>query len=340
VKVWLAHVLYGSGLMHLLKRVRLRRALVVLAYHRVLTSDAARQSWSDPAIVVSPATFERHLQVLQRAFRPLSVAEFERRLRRGEPFASGSCLVTFDDGWEDTVTHAWPLLQKYRVPAVVFMPADFIGTGRVFWQEQLGFLLDMVCQRMRAEPAFKSEAGETLAALGFQKLAIPNEGRGRQSIIDLVRARKVDREFDPESAIRRLKSLLESTEHHAAPDRMMTWADARQMASGGIAFGGHGASHRLLTRLTKPEIEREIDESLASVERELGQRPTSLSYPNGDWNEEVADIARRCGCTIAFSMDRGRVRVGDAPLSVRRVNIHEAIADSTPMFLARLLGLF
>jgi peptidoglycan/xylan/chitin deacetylase (PgdA/CDA1 family) len=39
-------------------------------------------------------------------------------------------VLTFDDGYQDFYTHAFPVLQQYGFAATVFLPTDFIGNGR------------------------------------------------------------------------------------------------------------------------------------------------------------------------------------------------------------------
>jgi peptidoglycan/xylan/chitin deacetylase (PgdA/CDA1 family) len=341
IKWTIAHALYALGVLHLWKAIAFRRRAIVLAYHRVLPAKEMADTWSHPAIVVSADTFDRHMRLLSRAFTPVTLARFRDHLRDGTPFQPGSCLVTFDDGWLDTYTEAWPILKRHQVPAAVFLPVALIGSDAVFWQERLGQLAFAAWQRARGDAAFAAAARELLRPWGVQNIIDITAGTVRQDIIARVRNIKSTHEAQPAALIDGLVALLgSSAPPRPAGERFMTWHHVHEMSQDGVTFGGHGETHRILTTLSPADLEREMQESQAAVTREVGRRTASLSYPNGNWNRSVADAARAAGFEIGFSMDRGPVSPRDDRYAIKRINVHEAIGRSTPLFLARLLGLF
>ena len=219
LKWTLAQFLYVSGLFTLLARRRLRGRAVVLMYHRVLTEDAEARSWSHPGIVVRAATFANQIAVVRRHFTPLTVDAFVGHLRDGRPFPPGACLVTFDDGWLDTGTVAWPILRDAQVPAVVFLPSDYIGTGAMFWQERLRALLHDVWHAARADPAFARQVGDVLTAHGYGWLLGVPESDIRMALMDGVLARKYG-ELDASAALSAaLTALLADLPRGEVPTR-------------------------------------------------------------------------------------------------------------------------
>jgi peptidoglycan/xylan/chitin deacetylase (PgdA/CDA1 family) len=91
----------------------------VVVYHTISSPPTALPSNID----VSPEKFESHLRWLARRRkrvetleRLLSIPESERRI-----------AITFDDGFQDNLTVALPLLEKYELPATIFVAAGFIG---------------------------------------------------------------------------------------------------------------------------------------------------------------------------------------------------------------------
>lgn len=88
----------------------------VLVYH---TIDEARGQTTCPEMI-APARFERQLNWLSRRRRVTPLIE---------TLSNKTSLValTFDDGYRDNFTTALPLLEKYSMPATIFMVAGFVG---------------------------------------------------------------------------------------------------------------------------------------------------------------------------------------------------------------------
>jgi peptidoglycan/xylan/chitin deacetylase (PgdA/CDA1 family) len=109
--------------------------LVVLAYHAI--ADLSR----DPVLAeygVPPARFAEQLDLLLReGWTFVSVETLVRALDGQEGLPRRSAVVTFDDGYSDLLTTAYPLLRERGIPAVVFVVAGSIGQTNT-WDEPLG----------------------------------------------------------------------------------------------------------------------------------------------------------------------------------------------------------
>jgi peptidoglycan/xylan/chitin deacetylase (PgdA/CDA1 family) len=82
----------------------------------------------------------------------------------------------------------------------------------------------------------------------------------------------------------------------------MTWDDLRDAAERGVEIGSHTLSHPHLTRLDDAELERELRESRARIEDELGRACRYLAYPFGDDDPRVHAAAARAGYEAAYSL--------------------------------------
>jgi peptidoglycan/xylan/chitin deacetylase (PgdA/CDA1 family) len=338
VKRMIVHGLHATGLLHMWKRRALKRRAVVLMYHRVLPQHAMPLTWSHRGIVVTPETFAEQMRFLRTHFRVLSPAEFEARLTAGDAFDDGSCLVTFDDGWLDTFTHALPVLRQYQIPALVFLPSAYIGTGAMFWQERLGALLHTLWRKAQGDVEFAARIRPRLEEFGLASVLTQPAATVRDHIVEQVRARKAGNSADPFVPVRALADFVGDDAAPHGVDRFMDWEQVRAMGRDGIAFGVHGDTHRQLTALTAADVQFEFETCKRALEEALGTRPTTVSYPNGDCNETVVDAARREAFSVGFTTQPGRVDAHANRLLVRRVNIHEDTTRTMPMFLAKLVG--
>lgn len=121
----LSCMLYFSGIIGLYKLLRTRsqrHIAVVLMYHRV--SDDGNQ----PDITVSTRKFERHMSYLAGSFDVVTIDEIVGGYISGRKWEKDVAAVTFDDGFKDNYTDAYPILKKYRIPATVFVATDHIGS--------------------------------------------------------------------------------------------------------------------------------------------------------------------------------------------------------------------
>jgi peptidoglycan/xylan/chitin deacetylase (PgdA/CDA1 family) len=95
---------------------------LILAYHSV--SDARTDG-----LAVRASDFEYQIGWLHRhGYRSITLAEF-----RGETFNRGErvVIITFDDGYADNYTAAFPILKCYGFVATVFLVSDFVGTDEL-----------------------------------------------------------------------------------------------------------------------------------------------------------------------------------------------------------------
>lgn len=98
----------------------------ILLYHRV-----ANVSEDPIKLCVTPACFEKHLQFLKKHYDILPLSELSRRLMAGN-LNGNEAAITFDDGYKDNLTNALPLLEKYNIPATIFVTTSSLGEKASF----------------------------------------------------------------------------------------------------------------------------------------------------------------------------------------------------------------
>lgn len=337
----IAHALYYSGILSLLAKIRFNNRALVLMYHRVVTEEERNNCFSQDGIIVTAGTFEKQMRFLRKHFNLLSLGDFIDCIENGRTYGRTSCLVTFDDGWGDNYRNAYSTLKQYRIHAVIFLATDFVGRKEQFWQERITELL------YRCRRAFKSKSDlmvsmeKELADAHIGRIIRCEQRNLRENLSGYISLLKKKSKEERERIIADLSQLVKDLAPGAPEEEVfMNWDEIRDMAASGISFASHGKSHVILTRLSKPEVEREARESRIAIEEALGVPVAAFSYPNGDYSEDVIDAVRDCGYRAAFTTREGPHEVGDDPFRIRRYNIHEDMTASIPMFMARIVGLW
>jgi peptidoglycan/xylan/chitin deacetylase (PgdA/CDA1 family) len=121
-----------------MRRLRTRltgRWGMILLYHRVCESPL--DPWQ---LSVTPRHFAQHLEVIRRKWRPMPLGPLVRALREGQRLER-AVAVTFDDGYADNLLAAKPLLERYDIPATVFVATGCLEGGWGFWWDELESLL-------------------------------------------------------------------------------------------------------------------------------------------------------------------------------------------------------
>ena len=285
-------VLRRLGLLRLVRALdHQARVLRILGYHRVCDPNDDPLHGDPNVISATPRGFAEQINVLARHYAPIGWPELQASLETGRPLPQKAVLVTFDDGYRDFLTHAWPILNAQSIPVVLFVATQFPGTGRRFWWDQ-------VWQQI-SQAAF---VRTTIAGIGAVDLR--HRGARWQLVRQLVRHLRPLRPEVIEGQIAELSVALGTTP--SGPPPVLAWSELRGLAREGVTVASHGCSHASLPALTADEIRAEIEQSQADLRRELGSAPGVFAYPFGHCDERAAATLREHGFLAAFSTRPGR----------------------------------
>lgn len=165
-----------------------RYTVPIMMYHHVAGTRAVR------ADTVSPQRFEWHMAYLRdNHFHVLSLDTLAQAIRQKKPLPARSVVITFDDGYEDNYTHAFPILKKYRFPATIFVSSDLMdGPGYLTTQQMkemlahgmdIGshtrthvYLPDLTEEKQAAEIRGSKERLEEILGVPVKYFAYPSGG--------------------------------------------------------------------------------------------------------------------------------------------------------------------
>ncbi len=286
---------------------------LVVMYHYVRDSG----STLFPAIrALAPAHFEQQLDWLQANYQVVDLSELEAAVDGKAPLPANAALLTFDDGFVDHYVTAFPVLRRRGLTGVFFLAGDTCGPSpRLLGVHKTHFLLarlgaDAFGRAVLAEcdvAATASDPSSRTRVFGADRWEHADE----RAIKDLL-----NYELPFDVADRVLDTLFER--HLGSPSAFaralyLDEAMIAEMARGGMSFGYHTRSHRLLSRLTADEQQIELRDGVAWLRALTGRATVSFCYPWGGPKTYTADTMRileDTGYSVAFNTVRRPLDVG------------------------------
>jgi peptidoglycan/xylan/chitin deacetylase (PgdA/CDA1 family) len=312
-----AGVLHHSGLRKALAAYRRHqsggRRVLIVSYHRVVGDFFGELQRSIPGLLISQDTFRRHLEGLSAAgYRFATMGEALDVMSGAKTAHDDLCVVTFDDGYRDVYRYAYPVLKELGVPAITYLPANLIGTDFRFNHDRLFHLVHTV-QAQGFQPVF-DVLPEPAASLMTEVMS----GKKRLSAA-------LD-DFIGQHSTETLVDTIHALEARLGPDvpklpeqgDLMNWDEVREMARDGFEFGAHTLGHVVLTHEPLEVVEREVRESKAIIERELGSPVRDFAYCNGWYSDDVIDVLMRNGFRSAVTTEDMSNRIGGNPFTLKR----------------------
>jgi peptidoglycan/xylan/chitin deacetylase (PgdA/CDA1 family) len=156
----------------------------ILMYHYISSPPADADVYRRD-LSVTPAQFESHLKYLVDAgYHAIALDDLLYALAQGRELPAKPVILTFDDGYEDNYTNAFPLLQKYHVVGHFFVISDFVNQerpGYMTWSqiEEMAAAGQRFGSHSRDHPSLKGKSDDYLVwqALGGQEALAEHLGQ-------------------------------------------------------------------------------------------------------------------------------------------------------------------
>lgn len=110
--------------------------LPTLLYHHIQSPEDAKAK-NQTALTVRTVDFRAQMQYLKdKGYNVVSMQDLLNFFEQGAKPLPKSVLLTFDDGYGDFYTDAYPILREFNYPATVFIPTGLMNnTGYLYWDK-------------------------------------------------------------------------------------------------------------------------------------------------------------------------------------------------------------
>lgn len=290
----LRKILYGTGVLGLVHRLRNRDTLTVFMFHRVLPRPSAEYQHAEKEFTFSVEGFGRCLDFIQRHYHIVSQADVTAYLKGQQRLPRCAGLITFDDGWRDTLTCALPALKERALPAVLFLATEVIDLNDNDWWQ------DMLVEVLAQEGGLEHIKSALATRQCFLRQGADSDRRAQvyQITATLADMNDAERQVILQPLVSRLPGARQMLDR-ADLDLLRPW----------ITIAGHGHSHAPLS------YHSHAGDDLAVCGAQLqaiGGEDAVLSFPHGAYDESTVQQAHAAGFSVCYSSDPALMNTSSA----------------------------
>jgi peptidoglycan/xylan/chitin deacetylase (PgdA/CDA1 family) len=291
-----ARILSRSGLNHLRGSVLPR--IAILTYHRVLPREEAVR-YAFTGMTVTTTQFEAHMGRLARCYHVVDLPAAVECMRRGD-IPRRAVAVTFDDGYRDNFDHAFPILQKFDLPATFFVVSGAIDGRSVLWWDRLTHIICALADARDRDDSLPERMPDWLtAAIRESTAAADALPIARRLVEQFNRMPRRERQDRLQALFAAAKSL------EAAGSLMMSWDQLRAMKQAGMSIGAHTVTHDFLDELDDGKAQEEVDGCFGAIEQQTGPAPRVFAFPRGRCTPGLERVLERARVNAAVTTVHG-----------------------------------
>jgi len=286
-----------------------RNRLEIILYHSVSKQE---NSFNAAGRNIHPALFEAQMTYLQEHYQIISLEEASRRIREAKSHRKPLASVCFDDGYASSVTEAYPILQRMKIPATIFVCGSVAGNTDLLWRDKVRFI-----EQKRLESDFVDfiRRGKTSSCYQFESLVNMSFYQWSKSIYG------INNMTIQEDLSKFFQKIGIDCAGIAAKHDLFLSPDQIHVNYDGVTFGNHSWSHPLMTLLDREAQQKEIKKNDLWL-RELGIRTKMFAVPFAPFDSHTVrgcvDLSYDGLLTVSEKRNRrGQVRKGVAILNRR-----------------------
>jgi len=304
------------GISFLFRKLNRHKVLIVM-YHGVTNLSTPLFCWWQLPF----EKFEWQINFLKKNYTILPLREVAEKLRRNETLPENVAVITFDDGYRNNLTVAYPLLKKLGIPATIFLATDFIGSKNLLWHDLLYFIVRKT-KKQALDLTKHGQASYDLSTPVKRRFAV-------DQISDYLKTVSLDEKY---KILEKIRSDLDQEGFlENFPDfEMLRWEEVKAMADEGLVdFGGHSCKHEILSKLSTPSLKEEIVTSCKKVQK--NDEPTMFAYTNGrrqDFDERAKAILVDENALCALTTISGLNSASQDMYELKRISIGDDMGNA------------
>ena len=289
--------------------------------------------------------FKNQIEFMKNSFNVVTMEQVLENIQgegmHGLP--ENALLLTFDDGYADNYTVAYPILEEYGLQGSFFIPGKTFATHQLLDVNKIHYILasadiyklvDDLKKQMDYYRGSEYQYASTDEL--FHDYAVAN----RFDIKETIFVKRMLQTVLPEKLRNTISSnLFEKyvgvteeqlayelymTEEQLAYELYMTEEQIRTIKRHGMFIGIHGYDHYWLGNLPEDKMKQDILMALDTLDEFIDRKQWVMNYPYGSYNQEVIRYIRQQGACIGLTTDVRVAEIGkDSAFELPRLDCND-----------------
>ena len=282
--------------------------------------------------------FVEQIQYIRKHYNVISGLELMDAITESTPLPPNPLLLTFDDGYIDHFTEAFPVLDKYNLPGCFFPPAKCILEHEVLDVNKIHFVLASTSEKRELVDYILKSIDENgshynllPSAAYLEKLATPSRFDPAEVVfLKRILQRELPIEFRQHLIDELFSRYVTSDKAAFSRELYMSPEQIQVLQKHEMYIGSHGYDHFWLNTLSTKQQEHEINQSLnflksvgADVERWI------MCYPYGAYDDTLLSVLKARNCVVGLTTEVGIASIQqDNPLTLPRIDTNDLPKDA------------
>ncbi len=250
----------------------------------------------------------------------------------GVDLPENAVLLTFDDGYADNYTFAFPVLEEFGFQGSFFIPGKTFTTHQLLDVNKIHYILasaDITKLVVDVKEKMDYYRGKEFDYPSTQELWDKYATDERFDGKEVIFVKRMLQTVLPERLRNRISSdLFEKyvgvTEEQLAYELYMTTEQIRTLKRHGMFIGLHGYDHYWLGNLSPEQMREDITSALDIMDEFIDPKAWVMNYPYGNSNDDVLKFIKAKGACLGLTTEVRVADIGkDNPLLLPRLDCND-----------------
>ena len=264
--------------------------------------------------------FRRQLEFFKKHFNVVRMEDVINAVQnqQKEVLPENPLLLTFDDGYIDNFTFAFPLLEEFGFQGSFFIPGKTFRTHQLLDVNKIHYILAAADINLLVQDVFERldyyrgaeypiQSNEEL----FKQYAVAN----RFDLKETIFVKRILQTVLPEKLRNKISSdLFEKyvgiSEEKLAYELYMNAEQIRMMKRHGMFIGLHGYDHYWLGNLPIDEMQSDVDNAIDALREFIDEKAWVMNFPYGSYNQDVVQYVKDKGAVLGLTTEVRIAEIG------------------------------